>query len=149
MVLPEVSLPSQTNVSKTVINAYNVAHYRVTGQGAFTLLIKRKSAPLAALMKRHQVKSAAFITAYNPHGKKIREALNFRAHKALKREIERLGFVCFEGVGEDPSGQWKVEPSYLVMGISLEEAKVMGQNHGQNAVVWTDSDAVPQIILLR
>jgi hypothetical protein len=143
-------LPSQTQISKTLINAYNVAHYRVSDGGtAFVLLIKKKSNPLAALLKSRGAASAAFLTAYNPYGKKIKEPMNVRAHKALKREIEGLGLVCFEGVGEDPSGKWKVEPSFLVLGMSLEQAKALGEKHGQNAVVWVDSDAVPRLVLLR
>jgi len=93
--------------------------------------------------------SAAFLTAYNPYSRKTNVNVNARAHKALRNDVEKLGVVFYEGTGEDPSGQWKVEPSFLVLGISLEKAKAIGMKHGQNAVVWIDSDAVPQLILLR
>ncbi len=143
-------MPSQTKVSKTVINAYNTAHYRVkVPDDSFVLLIKKKSGPLAALMKDLGVASAAFLTAYNPYSQKTNVNVNVRAQKALRNDIEKLGMVFYEGTGEDPSGQWKVEPSFLVLGISLETAKAIGVKHGQNAVVWVDSDAVPQLMLLR
>jgi hypothetical protein len=142
-------LPAQTKISKTKINAFNVAHYRVTEQEPFVMLIRKKSAPLAALMKQNGVECAAFVTAHNPYGKKIREALNYRAHKALKREITKMGYVSLEGVGEDPSGNWKIDPSYLVLGMPLEEAQAMGNRLGQDMVVWADIDAVPEVILLR
>lgn len=145
----EVFLPSQTKLSKTVINAYRVAHYRVKGPPEFVMLIKRKSSSLAALMKDHGVTSAAFVTAFNPYSQKAKEARNQRRNTALKREIEGRGFACYDGAGEDPSGQWKTELSFLVLGILLEEAKTIGKKYGQNAVVWAESDAVPQLVLLR
>ena len=41
------------------------------------------------------------------------------------------------------------EPSYLVFGLKLEAAKTLGRALRQNAIVWSDVDAVPRLILLR
>ncbi len=142
-------MPSQTQLSKTVINAYNTAHYKVAGNKGFVMRIKRECAPLAELMKSHGVTCAAFITAYNPYGKKAKPPENMRYNKALWRDILGMRFIHFEGAGEDPTGRWKSEPSYLILGISLEDAKTLARKHRQNALVWADSDAVPQVILLR
>jgi hypothetical protein len=143
-------LPSQTKVSKTVINAYNIAHYHVkVPDQPFVLLIERRSAPLAALMKDLGVTQAAFITASNPFSRKVKDTVNERAHKALRNDIEKLGVVFYEGTGEDPSGKWKVEASYLVLGITPEQAKALGVKYGQNALVWIESDAIPELMLLR
>jgi len=35
------------------------------------------------------------------------------------------------------------------LGISQGDAEAMGRKYGQNAIVWAEDDAVPQLILLR
>ena len=142
-------MPAQTKLSKTRINAYNTAHYRVTGPPPFVLRIWKKSPELAALFKKLDVESAMYITAYNPKGKPTDRNLNIRAHKKLKAEIENLKAPLFDGVGGDPSGNWKAEPSFLVLGVTLESAREFAEKYGQDAVVWADSDAIPLLILMR
>ena len=103
-------MPAQTQISKTIINAYYNAHYRVTGAGKeFVLRPKRKSQPLADMMKAKGVESAAFLTAYNPFSVVVKEPANARAHKALAVELKKRKLVFFNGSGEDPSGNWKLE----------------------------------------
>jgi hypothetical protein len=62
-------------------------------------------------------------------------------------EAQTVAFA--EDIGQHPNNQWPDEPSFLVFGLSLEEAKKLGESLGQNANVWSDSDALPQMILLR
>jgi hypothetical protein len=141
-------MPAQTKLSKTMINAYNTAHYRVIGPPEFTLLIWKKSAELAKLYKAHGVTSAMFITAYNPYSKKTDRNINIRTQKRLKGDLIREKLVHFEGVGGD-AGQWVALPSYLVLGVTEDFAREMADKYQQNAVVWADSDAVPLLILMR
>jgi len=142
-------LPAQTKLSKTLINAYNTAHYRVTGPPEFTLRIWKKSAELAKLYKVHGCESAMFITAYNPYGKKTDRNINIRNQKRLKAEFLKDKLVHFDGVGGDPSGHWVAEPSFLVMGVTEAGAREMAEKYHQNAVVWADSDAIPLVLLMR
>jgi len=142
-------VPSQTQLSKTLINAYYTAHYRVKGPPPFTLLIRKRSAELAKLYKAHQVESAMYLTAYNPMGKKTDRNINIRNQKKLLGELTRMGLTCLEGIGGDPSGHWVAEPSFLVLGVTQEFAKEMALKYRQNAVVWADSDAIPELILMR
>ncbi len=143
-------MPAQTQISKTIINAYFNAHYRVTGAGKeFVLRPKRKSQDLAEMMQSLGVESAAFLTAYNPFSVVIKEPQNVRANKALAVDLKKTGLKFFNGSGEDPSGNWKVEASFLVLGMTEEAAKAMGVKYYQNAVIWAGQDAVPRVILLR
>ena len=141
----------KTQLSKTLINSYRVALYRVTGpDAAFVMKVKKFSEPLADLMTRHKAESALFITAENPFGKKTSSSDNLRALKALQTELKSMGLRLWRGQGEDPSGgTWKAETSFLALGLSLEDSKVLGEKYKQNAVIWADADAVPQLILLR
>ena len=141
----------KTELSKTLINSYRVALYRVTGpDAAFVMKVKKVSEPLADLMTRYGADSALFITAENPFGKKMPSSDNLRALKALQTELKSMGLRLWNGQGEDPSGgTWKAETSFLALGLSLEDSKVLGEKYKQNAVIWADADAVPQLILLR
>ncbi|UUZ55406.1 DUF3293 domain-containing protein [Massilia sp. H-1] len=49
----------------------------------------------------------------------------------------------------DPKREWPSEPSFLVRGLSLEDASALGRQLRQNAIVWCGADLVPQLILLR
>ena len=59
------------------------------------------------------------------------------------------GHQGWQGLGQHPTNGWSGEVSYLILGLTLEAAKVLGARHEQNAIVWSDADALPQLILLR
>jgi hypothetical protein len=141
----------KTELSKTLVNSYRVALYRVlTGNSkSFVLKIKKKSPDLEALMKSHNLFTAAYVTAYNSQGKQTEPHINIKQQKNLLGDIRRTGLPFLEGFGEDPTGRWKSEPSFLVLGISLEEAEALGERSGQNAIVWMEDDYVPQLVMLR
>ena len=53
------------------------------------------------------------------------------------------------GVAVDPFGEWPDEPSFLVMGLSLESAKALAARYQQNAILWCGSTGIPELILLH
>lgn len=67
----------------------------------------------------------------------------------LANELKQRSLIFIDGIGQHPSKEWPGEPSYLVFGLKLEAAKTLGVKYEQNAIIWTGSDAVPQLILLR
>ena len=141
----------KTELSRTLVNSYRVAHYRVviTNSISFILKIKKKSSELLELMQKHNLFTAVYVTAYNSQGKQTEPHINVRAQKALSGDVRRLGLPFLDGFGEDPTGNWKKEPSFLILGISLEDAEALGKKYGQNAIVWMEEDAVPYLIFLR
>ena len=141
----------KTDLSRTLVNSYRVAHYRVviTNSISFILKIKKKSLDLLALMEKHKLFTAVYVTAYNSQGKQTEIHVNIRAQKALSGDVRRLNLPFLDGFGEDPTGNWKKEPSFLILGISLEDAEDLGRKYGQNAIVWMEEDAVPQLVFLR
>jgi len=123
--------------------------YLVDGAAPLTLKIGTASPQLAALHEAHRVASSAYVTACNPFSQVLDEVANVDRQASLKRELQARSLVFFNGVGQHPSNQWEGEASFLVLGLSLEAAKVLGGKHGQNGVVWSGLDAMPQLILLR
>jgi Protein of unknown function (DUF3293) len=144
-------LERKTDLSRTLVNSYRVANYRVitSNSASFILKIKKKSSALEALMKKHNLFTAAYITAYNIHGKKTELHINIRAQKNLAGDVRRIGLPFLEGFGEDTTGVWKKEPSFLILGITLEDAEALGVKYGQNAIVWMEDDYAPRLVFLR
>lgn len=140
---PESLIPEAT------INAYLATDYRVMAAEPFVLNVGRTSPELALSFELDRTDSAAFITAWNPCGELASDMENRAAQQQLLAEIKALGFAYLDGEGRDPSGLWPGEPSFLVLGISLEAAKKLARQFRQNGFVYAGSDATPRLILLR
>jgi len=107
------------------------------------------SADLLSAHKRQKADCSAFLTACNPFSQSVDDATNAARHASLAQELSCRGLVFLPGVGQHPSNQWPGEASFLVFGLTLEAAKVLGARFEQNGFVWSGADAVPQLILLR
>jgi hypothetical protein len=104
---------------------------------------------LLACHRHAQVKSSAYLTAWNPFSVASSPKENAVRQQMLVADLKHLGVPMTGGVGVDPSGQWPGEDSLLAMGLSEDEAIILGWLYGQNAVVWAGEDAVPTLVLLR
>jgi len=141
---------SASVIDRELIQAYLETHYHVHGDAPATLRVGEPNAPLAALHDASGVTCSAFITAWNPFSRQARDdATNARRQAALACELTRRGLAFIDGIGQHPSNKWPGEASFLVLGIPLEDAKALGTEFEQNAIIWSGADAVPQLILLR
>ncbi|QBQ99333.1 DUF3293 domain-containing protein [Paraburkholderia pallida] len=140
---------SDSSIARDTIQAYLETHYEVLGETPATLQIGQFNPALAILHDARHVACSAFITACNPFSQRLDPQANVARQEELARELEVLGLACVEGVGQHPSNQWPGEASFLVLGVTLDAAKALGEKHGQNAIVWCGADAVPHLILLR
>ena len=138
----------KTNAAPELISAYKATNFHVKAEPAFTLNVGIESPELKRLLKKHCVSNAAFITAWNPYSKTLSSEENKARNNLLENELKLLSLKFIEGFGQDPLGKWAGEDSFLVLGISLEVSKKLGLQFDQNAIVWADSDAIPNLILL-
>ena len=138
-----------SDLSKELINAYKKTNYEVFTEQPFTLNIDIFSERLSLIYKENSVETACFITAYNPFSEKLTLEDNKAVQEKLLQNIIHSGNQFFEGIGVDPKGEWKGEPSFLILGISKEEAIEIGKQFKQNALVWCNKNCIPQLILLR
>ena len=136
-------------ISPELVKAYENTDFRVLEPAAFTLRIGQKSPELAELYAQMGVTSAGYLTAWNPYSTETSDDDNQKAQQTLLRKLSLEGFPALGALGVDPSGEWPGEGSVFVPGISLEKAKALGSEFGQNAIVWVGLDAVPQLVLLR
>ncbi len=98
-------------------------------------------------MREHGASGAVFITAYNPYSNQVSVEENAAAMKALEDDLQYLGLPYFPGEGADPKGLWTAEPSFLVIGMSYEQAITLAKKYRQNAVLVSRQDAVPSLLL--
>ncbi|WP_336596402.1 DUF3293 domain-containing protein [Paraburkholderia bengalensis] len=140
---------SHSAISPETIQAYLETHYRLFGPMPTTLTIGEHNPVLAELYRAQHVSTGAFITACNPLSQSLEPSANARRQAALARDIAQRGATYIEGIGEHPSNGWPGEPSFLVLGVSLDDARALGVAYGQNAIVWCGADAVAQLVLLR
>ena len=111
--------------------------------------VGKPSDELAKWFQTNDGDQAAYITAWNPFGEKISDAVNRVAEQKLITEIESRGLSYLKGESSDPSGLWPGEPSLLVFGISLEPAKGLVKRYHQDGFIYIGNDTKPQLILLR
>ena len=104
---------------------------------------------LALLHEAWRTKYSAFITACNPLGTTVEDAVNIQRQTALAQELTVQGRLAIPGIGQHPTGDWPGEPSYWVPGLTREAAQKLGVQFQQNAIIWAGSDALPELILLR
>ena len=140
---------SESQIPRATIQAYLETHYQVHGFSPTLMKIGEGNATLAAIHRSNGVEASAFVTACNPFSEPLDDAANAERQKILAVELTQRGLTFIEGVGQHPSNDWAGEASFLVLGVSVEEAKELGARFGQNAIVWAGSDAVPKLVLLR
>jgi hypothetical protein len=136
-------------IDPDTLRAYEETHYRVLGDAPATLRIGHANPDLAKLHRAFGVDCSAFVTAANPFSTWTGATDNAVRQAALADQLGNMGLRFIDGIGEHPSRTWPGEPSLLVLGLSLSNAKQLGMQHRQNAIVWCDSDTVPKLILLR
>jgi hypothetical protein len=143
-------MTAATQIHPDKVRAYLATGYRIghTSQD-IVLTIGQRSERLAALFVGNSVDCGAFLTAYNPQGTVQSDAANDQVHAELARKLQALGLQAIEGSGSEEGTDWPSEKSYFALGLALGPAKEIGTYFDQDAIVWVDADAVPQLILLR
>ncbi|HEX5364093.1 MAG TPA: DUF3293 domain-containing protein [Gallionella sp.] len=138
-----------SEIDPSTIKAYRETNYYIAAPAPFVLRVGVTSEALARICAQHRTDCCAFVTASNPYSRLVDDQENADRQAGLARELERRGLTFFHGTGRHPSGSWPAESSYLVLGLSLADAKMLGEAYQQNAILWCGPDAVPELILLR
>jgi hypothetical protein len=126
-------------IDAATLLAYQQTEYRVHGSVPIILQVGVRSAQLAILHQVHRTDCSAFVSACNPLGVLIDDAAN----------TQRLGHIAIAGIGQHPTGTWPAEPSFLVLGLSRAGAQQLGRKFEQNAILWANAAAIPELLLLR
>jgi hypothetical protein len=144
-----MNIKTATNVTPALIAAYNATRYRVFADETFDLRIGQKSNQLSSLYQKHDCLSALLITAWNPYSAVTSEGDNRAAQDRLESKLLAGSVPFITAIGQDAKLKWPGEESVLALGLSLDAAKNLGIKFRQNAIVWSDQDAIPKLIMLR
>lgn len=136
-------------IDQRSIQAYLETNYHVYGEAPMTLNIGVANAGLATLHTSHSVESSAYVTACNPFSQALTDSVNNERQTVIARELQQHGMTYINGIGEHPTNGWTRAQSFLVLGLSRDDARRLGARHEQNAIVWCGLDAVPELVLLR
>lgn len=110
--------------------------YRVDAPGGpIALRVGLPSAALDRLLKRRGQRTWAFITACNPHSRRLPGWRNLARQRRLQTLSGQQGFVALSGIGMGDAPGWPPEPSLLLVGIDRARARRIARLFGQNAIV--------------
>ncbi|MBC8145809.1 MAG: DUF3293 domain-containing protein [bacterium] len=88
----------------------------------------------------------AFITAYNPYSEVLTPEENEKRHEGLLFDIQTRGLITFPSYGVDDDGTWPSEHGLFVIGITREDAIVLGRRLEQNAIVVGVVGGSPELV---
>ncbi|MCX5589824.1 DUF3293 domain-containing protein [Alcaligenes endophyticus] len=109
------------------------------------LRIGKVSGSLRKHMQALGIKHAAIISAYNPQAQLTGDNLNRHAHSTLLQAVEALQLPWWPAVNIDPSGGWPAEPSIMILGITVDQARWLARRFRQLAFVSIGPRAVPKL----
>jgi hypothetical protein len=131
---------------KDLIEAYKETDFNIY-EPRITINVGKLNQELDQLLKTHNCIDWAYITAWNPYSEITDVKLNEQNNNQLRNDL--IGYTVFdgEGIGSDPS--WKPEKSFLILGIALDDAILIGKKYRQNAIIAGKVNEVPQLIWTR
>jgi len=109
---------------------------------------------LDAMMTMNHVRCAAFVSSATARGTESPENERRLADFLLRGGLDALKpadktkYRVYQGEGRDPEGQWRAEPSVLIMGIPRAEAEALGRRLEQNAIVYIEKGQAPELLVL-
>lgn len=130
--------------------AYCATTYRLRlAEGVFDLRIGLPCVRFQAWLRARESDKFAIITAYNPASFLLSASENAECQARLRAALLARGWLAGEGENIADDTVWPVEPTCLVLGLSLQELYLLGREYGQNALLVGRGDAVPQLLWLE
>ena len=129
-----------------LINSYTNAEYWVDEFNE-PIKIGQINCEIEDLLKQNNSESWCFITAWNPMSKELPLSENRKRNNALKSDLSK--YKIFEGEGRDPNGEWNAEQSFLVLDISIDNAKFLAKKYRQKAFIFAKVNKPPDLVIIK
>lgn len=97
------------------------------------------------------LRPSGIVTAYNPASLPRIAGENARANRRLSTELRRLGLrwhPCVADAENVVSAEW-LEPGFCVVGPVRDAVVALGEQFGQNAVVWIEPHGPAVLVATR
>ena len=136
-----------SKISESLLQAYLATSYEADlPNGRIALRIGEHSPVLDKLMRKNGYQSWAFVTAFNPGSQSLSEDENRTRHQQLQLDIQTQDLPFFHGAGCPAKGDWQPELSLLILGISYDNARILGRRYEQLAIVTGDLGGRAQLV---
>ncbi|WP_416308522.1 DUF3293 domain-containing protein [Neptunicella sp. SCSIO 80796] len=141
---------ANSNFPPQLVIAYQQAEYHVfdNNNSAFILKVGQFSQPLTKLYEMFDCDNATFITAFNPNSRPLTIAQNQQRQQLLIQDISNAACHFIHGAGRDPEGQWPAESSLLALGLDYSSSILLAEKFQQNAFLWCENNAIPELVWL-
>lgn len=126
-----------------IIQSYNQAEYYVDGFNE-PLKVGVIHTGINDLLKRLNVSSWCFITAWNPLSIELSLQENTKRNEELFADLHDDQVI--KGEGRDPNGKWHPEQSFLIIGISRKKAVDLAVKFGQRAIIYGETNQPAELI---
>ena len=101
------------------------------------IVLKIGETPENLIQRFPEIKTWAFITAWNPLPDILTKSENDIRNNQLKVQLEEEGFIFYQGVGISKNEVWS-EDSFFIENIELETANDISLKFGQLAFLYGD-----------
>lgn len=117
--------------------AYLATQYIVFVEGAeqYSLSIGVVNTEFEEWCVVNNIRSWAFITAYNPYSAELTKTENQGRNRKFEEYLITKGYTFHHGEGKPNNKDWESEMSFFIHNISEEEAIALGERYQQNAIV--------------
>jgi len=129
-----------------LIQAYKETDFNVY-EPKITIKVGQVSQELDSLLNINNCMTWAYITAWNPYSELTDDRTNEEKNDQLRNDLTGYIFFYGEGVGSDHN--WQPEKSFLILGIALHDAILIGKKYRQNAIVVGKIHEEPQLIWIK
>lgn len=91
------------------------------------------------------IKSWAFITAWNPLPTILSYEENIARNGSLLSDLDKEGYICHSGKGVSADGEWE-EESFFIENISKVTALKFAIKYGQLAFVYGEANCIAELV---
>lgn len=112
------------------------------------IVLKIGEMPSQLFSEYPQIKTWAFITAWNPLPDILTKSENDIRNNQLKNQLKEQGFIFHPGVGISKNEDWS-EDSFFIENIDLGKANRFSLKYGQLAFLYGDKVKGNQLVFTK
>ena len=112
------------------------------------VVLKMGEIPTRLIDDLPQIKTWAFITAWNPLPDILTRTQNDIRNNELRKQLEDEGYLIYPGIGISKNEEWS-EESFFIGNIESEKANAISSKFGQLAFLYGDRIKGNQLIFTK